>query len=49
MLYPTVAVWCVYATRTNKLCVENTEFVAHFSLTDKKTMGIVLLYAAGQE
>jgi hypothetical protein len=29
--------------------VENAEFFAHFSLTDKKIKGIVLLYAAGQE
>jgi hypothetical protein len=51
MSYPTVAVWCVQATRTNRLCVcvENAEFFAHFSLTDKKIKGIVLLYAAGQE
>jgi hypothetical protein len=31
------------------VCVGNAEFFAHFSLTDKKIIGILLLDAAGQE
>jgi len=50
MLYPTSrCLVCTGDTYKQAVCVENTEFFAHFSLTDKKITEIVLLYAAGQE